>query len=304
MPAYLTLGEVDLKYGYFYGLMNVAPEHIPVRDGWIISPSPSPVRHRYCAVVGSRKRVVQRFSCPVNPSHGQEDEVFDYEIDVAYAPEPFPPFMNDSMGETVIVNEWLADRLRGSSLKGFRLIATRLANEPVWYKPSKPPLSMLFQLTFDGIAPRQLQHIEPPSADRCPFCRKGPIVCPGCGFRRNPCRYCCERWGAAESKHEGDDDPRIVIEELGTVVPVIDPRRWDGSDFTGSYNGGWITRRALDWFLSINAGPFIVEPIAVNVLNLTEAEREHLELAKGPLSGVIPPPLADFIYRMDVDESR
>lgn len=62
----------------------------------------------------------------------------------------------------------------------------------------------------------------------------------------------------------------------------------------GSSCGGCITRRALDWFLSIHAGPFLAQPVAVNVLGLTKEDRERLEAMRRPLPNVTPQPLENF----------
>jgi hypothetical protein len=63
----------------------------------------------------------------------------------------------------------------------------------------------------------------------------------------------------------------------------------------GSSYAGTITRRALDWLLSIHAGPFVAEPIAVNVFGLTKDDLEHLEVARTPLPDAKPPRLEEFI---------
>jgi hypothetical protein len=293
MTAIVTIDRTDLEYGYFYGLHNTLD--IEPKDRWISSPSPveptKPFGH--CTVVGLAKRIVERFKCPVDEAHGLDVEVFAYELDVTYAPNPFTPFMSEV--DHVIVNEWLADRLKRSELRGYRLLPTKTRDLPEWFKDATTtPLPNVFQLTFDGIYPVQIPRVEPASANKCPFCGAGPVVCPECGHSRNPCAECGEKWGVPAALHKGDSDRRIKIEGAGNGIAVIDARRWGGVDFMGYSHGGYVTRRALDWLLSIHAGPFLAEPIAVNVFGLSNAEREKLELARHPLPQVAPPDLDEF----------
>ncbi|MBS0264371.1 MAG: hypothetical protein JSS02_20710 [Planctomycetes bacterium] len=153
------------------------------------------------------------------------------------------------------------------------------------------PTSELFQLTFDGRFPDLLPHVAPRSADRCPFCGHSPIVCLECGFVNNPCINCKSQTIAPENLAHRDED--LIVKRI--EMPIIDPRRWAGEDFIGSSHGGAISRRTLDWLLSIQAGPFFAEPIAVNVAEITREERDKLEAARDPLPGVTPPDLEAFI---------
>ena len=314
MPAVLTIGKTELKYGYVYFLHNrlrhdddipredvVAAglgDLLPDESEWIASPGP-PVpkgeRENSHVEVRTDEREVERYKCSLNAAHGRTSESINYKLDLLYVMQSIPPFVNDAEDAHVLVNEWLAERLKGSGLKGFRLLPTEVRLMPDWFVDGKStPLSKVYQLAFDGRFPRQLPRVLPASADKCPHCGTGPIVCSACGFFYNQCSKCGEMWGVPADQHGGRDDPRILIERLGIGIDVVDPRRWDGCDFMGWSSGGWITRRALDWFLSIHAGPFVAQPIAVNVLGLTKEERERLETMRRPLPGVEPLPLENF----------
>ena len=291
MPAILTIGRTDLKNGYFYILHN--DRHIETADDWVVSPAPDGKRHGDCGVSACKRRMVERFKCSANPKHGEEEELYDYEIDLTNVRLPLTPFVSEH--DHVIVNEWLADRLKTSGLKGFRLLPATVSSFPMLYKDeATTPVGKLFQLTFDGVHPGAIPHVEPASADKCPNCGAGPIVCPECGFCINPCVKCGEDWGVSERRYEGKNDRRIKIERLGASIDVIDPRSWDGTDFMGSSHGGKITRRALDWLLSIHAGPFVAQPIAVNVFGLSATELARLETVRKPLPNVTPPRLEAF----------
>jgi|SRR5579872_273465 len=293
MTAILTIGPTELEYGYFYELENSI--HIDVKDGSIVGPSPGKAnqRYSYCTVEGMQYCVVDRLQCSISPAHGQQKEVFDYEIDLTNYRLPLLPFVSEC--DHVIVNEWLADRLKNSGLTGFRLLPASISARPDSEDDKTAPPPNLFQLAFEGNCPGHMPHVEPPSEDRCPHCGAGPVVCPECGCWWEPCHSCGQAWGVEAQFHGGPDDPHIRFEVVGVDPFIVDPRQWDGTDFMGKNHGGWITRRALDWLLSIRAGPFVAIPIAVNVYGLTKAERETLELARRPIAGVTPLPLEKFM---------
>src|SRR5579863_5388514 len=277
MVARLTIGPTELKDGFIYELHNAPRDDTPRKmiieagladliadeSNWIVSPGPSAKGTRAgsnATVVGRVKREVERYKCSLNRKHGRINQPFDYELDISYVQRSIPPFVNDTEGAHVLVNQWLAERLKSSGLKGFRLIPTSVRDLPIWYVNERTtPLAKIYQLSFEGRFPKQVRHVEPPSADRCPNCGAGPIVCPECGYCMSPCYNCDEPWGVAADLHGGARDRRIAIEKLGASISVVDPRLWDGNDFMGWSTGGWITRRALDWFLSIHAGPFMAE---------------------------------------------
>lgn len=117
-----------------------------------------------------------------------------HELDLNYVMQPIPPFINEAQGAPVLVNEWLSERLKTSGLKGIRLLPTVVRDMPDWYVDEKStPLAKVYQLAFDGRLPRQIPHVEPVAADKCPHCGAGPIVCPECGYFYNECGKCGER---------------------------------------------------------------------------------------------------------------
>src|SRR5437867_2041781 len=118
MPPILTIGRAELKYGYFYIMHN--DRHIETGDDWITSPPPDGQRHGDCGVSAYKRRTVERFICSANPKHGEEEELYDYEIDLTNVRTPLTPMVSEF--DHVVVNEWLADRLANSGLKGFRLL--------------------------------------------------------------------------------------------------------------------------------------------------------------------------------------
>ena len=72
--------------------------------------------------------------------------------------------------------------------------------------------------------------------------------------------------------------------DVSSFVQIVDGRRWDGTDFFGGGDGlQTVTRRAVDWLLSIHAYPFEAQPVPVNIAGMTKAERERLEQARTPL---------------------
>ena len=282
MNAKITSGQVKIAFGYFFVLYNCRDtdvESFPVEtDDWVLAGSPDGLDHGRCVVEAYQTRLVHKPLCSTNPQHCQVEEQYDYEIDLINMRLPLPPFVSEF--DHVIVNGWLAGRLRESNLTGFRLLPTQIFAYPSRYQVSANHDTEMFQLCFDGKSPDARRYVEPPEANRCPFCDFAPMVCPDCGKFDFFCPQCSRRWNVPASLHEGSQDERVAIETICGSTPVIDPYRWDGTDFMGSSQGGYITRRALEWLTSNKAGPFIAQPVAVNILGLSETDFLRLERAR------------------------
>lgn len=167
-----------------------------------------------------------------------------------------------------------------------------------------------FELLFMGRSCLSPRVISPNTANRCPWCGRGPLSCSECGewfgrqFRHcHRCRrdvFASECEGSQLTRKEWHDFPDALVAPIppeskpkfgsllrfsdDSPISSVDPARWDGSDF---FSGNIVTRRVVDWLLSLHVRPFIAKPIAVDVLNISDTDRERLERAKRPVTGKV-----------------
>ena len=63
---------------------------------------------------------------------------------------------------------------------------------------------------------------------------------------------------------------------------IINGKLWDGSDLIcgRDYTVGFVTRRFVDWLISIHAAPLCATEVAVCVDGMSEAQLANLERAR------------------------
>ena len=76
-------------------------------------------------------------------------------------------------------------------------------------------------------------------------------------------------------------DGGMILTDPEAERDVVDPRRWDGSDYM---DGGVATRRFLDYLLSIHLWPFVAVPLPTLVEGLTDDELAKLDRARRPVA--------------------
>ena len=100
--------------------------------------------------------------------------------------------------------------------------------------------------------------IVPPAGNRCAYCGRAPVQCPECGTTDVPCPS-CGGWpfAAVGSATPEQVAAGVILHDPDASRGVIDPRRWDGSDWLPSC----VTRRTVDFLLSIHLWPFVAAPL-------------------------------------------
>ena len=184
-----------------------------------------------------------------------------------------------------IISQVLAGPLKQSGLVGFSLVqATIDPQHPSAISKAQVPKGLaLFVLNFMGTpCERSLTVRGAPNA--CPFCGKGPIVCPGCWVRFIGCPHCKEQTWTTRKDHGGANDRRLIVEPPKmNESRILEGAKWDGSDFIYAPMGGFITKRCLDWLLSVHAAPFYALPALVNVEGLSPEQLAKIEAAGEPV---------------------
>jgi len=231
---------------------------------------------------GSEKELHRR--CPLDKSHVTEQywpkATFNY-----IRGSRLSPFIPDESAhdEQTIVSEFLAERLKKSGLTGFRFERVLIGENKTVAKDVK-----LFILQSLGqCCQRPLKVVGAPNA--CPHCGREPILCAHCGHPEIECAKCGKRAWTIRKEHQGAKDVRLVASPPEERFPkILEGRHWDGSDFIHAPRlfgqiGCFVTKRALDWFLSIHAAPFYAEPTPVNVDGMSKDQLAKLEAAKRPV---------------------
>lgn len=282
-----TLGPVKPAYGYFYDLQFGFPKTLQKRAASVPGAIASLDVDREALKDGTQVCIEQGRDldlaykpCTLDPNHYRGTTRDDlWSVDVVDRTK-FSPFQMPT-GDAAIVNGWLAEQLLRSGLWGFSLQPMRIAyndNYPDYVAPEP-----LYALIFEGRKPFMKQRLDPAEPNRCCFCGFGPVVCPECNHIDIDCPKCEKTWIVPDSDHDGEGDPRTMIDWTYPPPGVMDISLWDGCDFMGLGIGGYATRRAVDFLVSIHAAPFLATPIPVNVHDITPELREKLEQARRPL---------------------
>lgn len=94
------------------------------------------------------------------------------------------------------------------------------------------------------------------------------------------CLHCSEITAISARAHKGADDRRLRLSPIPREGPILEGKDWDGSDFL---RDSFITKRALDWLLSVHAAPFVARPARVCIDGMTDKQKKWLEAATKPL---------------------
>jgi hypothetical protein len=280
MPVRQTDESGELVYGYFYQLNLVRKSETCLNETskWIVSDFEPPggkqvvgAECAYAEVVSFEQR--DRHDCPVDKTHVSCQVIIPTLVDLFSGPEaPFIPNFSDGL-----VSERLAEQLRASPLKNVEIHPVELTEDP------RGPQPKVFALIFSGPEICRLGWSGPEADNSCPFCHFKPLFCTGCRSGTFFCPKCGKDCIVLEREFT-PGDPRIVLKPTPALGEIVDPRLWDGSDFCGG-SCGTITRRALDWLLSVHAAPFRAQPLRTNISGLTAEQRRFLETANEPVKG-------------------
>lgn len=233
---------------------------------------------RYLTVNTTDVRVEGDRRCPKYSDHVTEQEVVGVRYRVSNRGRLADLIYNEAAAWVhTIVSGAFAAKLKASGLNGYKLSEA---------EPERPKDAItgveLWVFNFTGLdcrRPASIRH----APNACPHCGNAPLVCPSCGYVANPCPRCEELAIVPRGLHTGAGDKRLISDEPKGFVPrILDGVRWDGSDFIYP---NFITKRALDWLLSIHAAPFFAEPVLVCVDAMTDKQRKKLEAAKRPVGG-------------------
>ncbi|WP_417385343.1 hypothetical protein [Gimesia sp.] len=246
--------------------------------------------------VGILKQKLNRNkNCNTDPSHvtevyftelvlelfnSDEDEVILSEFNLTR-----PWFEMPGDEQATLVTKAFADRVRQSGLRGATFLPAKLNNSE---QPANRKIPPLFAFQFQGkkcLRPFKVQGAE----NACPFCGRKPLICQECDFSYSTCPQCDQSAWTPLNKHGGPKDKSLIISppEQREIL-VMEGKRWDGSDFVFAngiefVNPGIISKRALDWLLSIHAAPFCARSLKFCTDGMSDQQRQQLEEIQKPI---------------------
>jgi len=229
--------------------------------------------------------VEQRRECPLHRSHVTARYWKDVTVRLSRGPDVPPLILLDADAtRSILVSSTLAEALRKTEFTGMRLRSVRVDPEST-HRPDRAgkPLA-LFELQFLGrkcFRPLSVVH----APNQCPWCGKAPLICEGCGYRD---LFCCgKRHWIGRASHKGESDRRLIAAGFEKWRPaIIEASVWDGSDFIfGGIDQGLrdhvVSRRVVNWLLSVHAAPFYARPVLVDVAGADDDTLTQLQLMSG-----------------------
>lgn len=284
--ARITRGPQKLVSGYFYNLAvetrwvyEGSKEYTEIEGTGEPSITSFPDEYQYSlSVECARAKDVKLSACPRDKSHVTDQYAVDIELD-AQGDEPPSPLLPAQAGGGEIVTNALRKQMEQSGMKGFRF--ERVKSVQHYGKGTIDEKSDTeHPLVFYNLVPTapclalSMQWVEPASENRCPFCERGPIVCEACGHRERNCPKCGEK----VCVHEEDAVPgeRRLIIPSAWRKSVVNVNYWNGADY---FSYGRVTRRFVDFLLSVHAYPFVAVPISANIHGITAEKKDLLESA-------------------------
>lgn len=267
----------QLKSGYFYYLfprfVDVSLNSPRTRDSIVVDAPPGfPESAVPFYQEDSTWRVVA--VCPRDPSHRREDveQIVLRSYYLGDLDPRFPPILT-TIGTALAINDALAGHLRASLLRGVTIKrVTRLDYDEGHDLPT-PPLFWLDNPLMSTTRLLRSPVLEPADANFCPQCGHRPLICPDCGNLPTglQCPACKKRVFVSQDDRDKADGTYI---EMRSSPIIVEGQLWDGSDYI---RGQLVTRRFVDFLLSVHAFPFEAVPCEVDVTNMTPKQLAWLE---------------------------
>jgi hypothetical protein len=204
--------------------------------------------------------------CPVDRTHETGDTTKRLVITLNGG-KWLPDFLGLSNHGFPIASADLVRRLRDSRLTGYTVRDG--VDIDVNQSDVRQPKLYLFDITGRAGFCRRWRVEDAPNL--CPYCRKEPILCEGCGWRSF---FDCPKCG--KRVHHGGGytiapDGKSFLLEGEPKKPVVEAGDWDGSDLfcVRGHEGGWFAnRRAKDWFERTHVVGIDFEPALLNIEGL------------------------------------
>src|SRR5262249_40749986 len=146
--------------------------------------------------------LVEIKDCAANPNHVPLSYYNALEVNLEGGTR-LSPFLPTWTSRVVVISHELHARLEVLRIKGARLDPAKIGNSPWDLKDVKQ-----WNFQFLGrIRRRPPKFLD--TANQCPKCGRGKIVCESCGYWIPLCEVCGQEMYILETAHKGPDDKRI-----------------------------------------------------------------------------------------------
>ncbi len=209
--------------------------------------------------------------CEADPTHVTGRRTVDICADL-YGGPTHCGIVSDTNMRAIVATKSTTDALAKSGLTGFAVapLAVRVNQSRV-----KTPDLYRVEITSRDCLRRQAVHI--PQNNFCPFCGATPVVCLECKHVNYDCNQCGKQLFVNEENWQGPSDNRFIVQDIPKRVRLLEASTWDGSDLFPNGSPVFATRRAVDFFLSIHAAPFVARPISMDFRGASDEKRSLLE---------------------------
>ncbi|WP_298869328.1 hypothetical protein [uncultured Gimesia sp.] len=246
-----------------------------------------------CGIVNSKN--TKQKKCPSDQSHVTEEYFSDLEVELWHSEDQEvlqsefnltrPWFEMPRHEQALIVTASFAEQIRQSGLTGAGFVPVKIKDPD---GPAEKSIPQLFALQYQGtkcLRPFRVQGAK----NACPFCGHGPLICQECGFPHFSCPECNHSATTPKDEHKGPADKTLILSppEQREIL-VLDGSRWDGSDFVyvsgnSELDTNVVSKRALDWLISIHAAPFCARPVQFCIDGMTDQQLQQLDVVQKPI---------------------
>jgi predicted RNA-binding Zn-ribbon protein involved in translation (DUF1610 family) len=186
-------------------------------------------------------------------------------------------FVHDQ--QFVLIDATFRQQLIDSELRGFLV-----TDVPIRLNQSEVLGAKVCRVSSNGQSCLRQRKVNLPTSNTCIYCGWGPVVCPDCRFVNHSCPACGQVVVVRESDSLDPTDRRFRIQRRPRSGDIVDAHLWDGSDFVPSDSSLVVTRRVVDWLLSVHAISFAAMPLRANVQQTCEEVRMAIEVMQGSQS--------------------
>lgn len=204
--------------------------------------------------------------CPADPLHVTGHRCIKLALDL-FGQDVVGDFVPFPEGIQPIISGDFAKRLRQSGLTGF----TIGPQAQVSINQSSVAGPKLFYLCVTGMAGFSGRWRISGAANLCPHCKIIPMICPGCGQTNWPFCENCGRKTLSNIAPEYSDPLRFILDQY-EGPPIVEGKKWGGSDFFIADGMYCVSNKAKEWMEKTHTVPIAFGPALLNTEGMNGTE--------------------------------
>lgn len=293
-----------LKSNIFYGIEVPGDDSFifnPKSEGWTHYSNRSPTEEELTLLRHENKsmsqwfrgeiideKFVQKKHCQSDKNHVTAEYASYLKLNPDYDENTLFSEFNLARSESwehPLVTESFKERIQNSGLVGAGFLPVSVSAQ---YQKRYPNAPLLFAIQHRGENCLRWLSLQG-AKDECPFCARKNLFCKTCGSDNLMCPKCDRYIATSIDGHDGRSDKRLKFSPAAQrETKIIEGSQWDGADFIfggghTSTNPEIISKRALDWLISIHAAPFCARPVQFCIDGMTDQQLQQLEIVQKPI---------------------